>query len=509
MDSFYINCALKDDHLLLTHIENGVREFEAIRYKPHVFVPYDKKSKYKDIFGRPLRRIDFDSIKKSKFFIYGEKEKPGGGQTVYGNFNWNYVFLTEKYPQKPEFDLPQLTEYINILIIDIEVGTVGGFSTPEEALQKVTAITMKVVGPAKRGQKNVIVFGLEDSDITTAYNNTRDDVDYRPFDNEKEMLLAFIDEWEEIGPDIVTGWYIEFFDIPYLVNRICRIMDLKTAERMSVWDQIVKRKSLSSERHGQEIYDILGVSTLDYRSLYMKFSLKGQESYSLNHISHVELQEKKLSYDEYGNLDVLRSQNYQKFIDYNIRDVELVEMLDKKLKFILMVALLAYDSRVNYYDVFAQTRMWDTIIYKYLYDQGIVYPPRPDKPGDAHIKGAFVKEPAPGLYNWVTSFDLDSMYPSLMIQYNISPETLVNSPGVLFDIDKVLAERPDLSYLHEQNITLGQAGFHFRRDKTGFLPAILKTMYMERVAYKAQAAEYKANVSIIDEILEDRGYKAK
>ena len=511
---FYINCAHKDDYLLLVHFAKGMKQYHAVHYKPHVFIPSDNpKSKYKGIHGEPLKKRDFSAIHDARNYIKFQLQLYGGqNKTVFGNLNWQYVYLSERYPEHEDFsDLTNRTNFLTIINIDIEVTSADGFPKPETADQKVTAITMKVSGPDRTDRRNTIVFGLEDKDIKTPYKNPDPGkIDYRAFSDESSMLKAFLDEWESINPDIVTGWYIEYFDIPYLINRINNVLDPVQTARLSVWETVRERNSLSAKGESLRTFDILGLSILDYMALYKRFSLKGQESYSLNHIAHVELKKRKLAYEEYGNLDVLRKQNYQRFIDYNIRDVELVEELDQKLKFIQMATLLAYDAKVNFYDVFAQTRMWDAIIYNYLKDKNIVLPPRNEPPeGDKNLEGAFVKDPQTGMHEWVVSLDLDSMYPSIMIQWNISPDTLVQGEHLSFDIDKVLEERPDFEGLRDNNVCLAPSGFAFTKGKRGFLPEMLIRMYEDRVSAKKQASLYRAQIAAINDELKDRGYQEK
>ncbi len=499
--NFYVHCSHRDDHLYVTKFVNGEKVFDKRPYQPHVFVATDsKKTPYRSIKGNPLQKITFRSIREARNFVYQQaKEFDGHNKRVHGNLNWQYVYMSEEWPEQEDFaELTDRINHLTVVYIDIEVSVEGGFPSPTEAMHEVTAITMKVIGP-NQPEKNVIVFGCGD------FKPKENHVEYRRFKNEKKLLLAFIDAWETIGPDIVTGWYIEYFDIPYLHKRMTNLFNEETANRLSPWDIVTEQNSLSEKDDEVKVRNILGVAVLDYRALYKKFRLKGQESYSLNHIAHVELKQQKLNYDQYGNLDNLRLNNFQLFIEYNIRDVELVEMLDKKLKFIQMATLLSYDAKVNFYDVFAQTRMWDTLIYRYLKERNIVLPPKPKPPDkDSELKGAFVKEPFPTEYEWVTSFDLDSMYPSMMIQWNISPDTLKDGRMDL-NIDQVLRDRPDFEL--RDDLCLTPAGYAYRKDKRGFMPDILIRMYEDRVSAKKQAGFFKAQVAAINDELANRGYK--
>ena len=522
-NNFYISCTIKDDFLFLVSIEDGKKKHKILKYSPYMFVPYQGKSPYKNMHGDSVRKVEFNNIRHARSFIYNKKGETTTAEEqleniVYGNTNYHYVYLADNYMGEVQYDASMLT----ILNVDIEVSSENGFPSAEVASEKVIAITIKVSGPRVK-EKDTVVYGLKE------YTPTKDNVLYKKYDTEKDLLSGFIADWEKVKPDIVTGWYIELFDIPYLLKRIERIFGKEEVNRFSPWGIVSDKMSITpGKKHGQLTYDILGVSILDYISLYKKFAPHpGQESYSLNNIAHVELGERKLSYAEYGNLNVLYEADHQKFIDYNIKDVELVSELEKKLGLISLVVATAYNAKVNFYDVFSQVRMWDTIIYNALMEKNIVLPPRKDN--DKHgYPGAFVKEPLPGVYDWVASLDLDSMYPNIMIQWNISPETLVPEivnpdflpiiPNVKVDaheskrsseaeeyaISALLDNTLDTSYLLKKGVGLSAAGHHFRNDKVGFLPEILIKMYNVRQEAKSKKMKYKAQLSMIEDELKGR-----
>jgi len=256
---------------------------------------------------------------------------------------------------------------------------------------------------------------------------------------------------------------------------------------------ITERKTIINGRQ-LIAYSFVGVESLDYIELYKWYAPggKSQESYRLDNIAQVELGEGKISYDEYDNLHALYRLNFQKFIEYNIKDVKLILKLEDKLKLLELALTLAYDTKCNYEDVFAQTRMWDSLTYSYLLNRGIIVPPREVQDKDAAFEGAYVKDPQVGMHNWVASFDLNSLYPHLMMQYNISPETLIEpqdytqemreiiSQGV--SVDKLLKRQIDISSLEGATITPN--GQFFRTDKIGFLPAMMEEMYQDRKKFK-------------------------
>ena len=233
---------------------------------------------------------------------------------------------------------------------------------------------------------------------------------------------------------------------------------------------------------GGMMFDIQGISQLDYLDLFKKFgySYGPQESYKLDHIAHVVLGENKLGYDEYSNLHTLYKYNHQKFIDYNIKDVELVDRIEDKLGLITLCMTMAYKGGVNYNDTFGTTLIWDTIIYRRLFANNIVVPFIEDKTKTMY-PGGFVKEPQIGIHDNVVSFDLNSLYPSIIMQYNMSPETIANGEITSFDIENVLtkSERPN-----NNGKALAANGQYFNIDKPGIIPFIIDEMYKERVGIK-------------------------
>jgi DNA polymerase elongation subunit (family B) len=361
----------------------------------------------------------------------------------------------------------------------------GGFPEAEEALYPITAITMKM------GDR-FIVLGCG------RFNNKREDVWYIQCRDEIDLIKRFIEEWSMDYPDIITGWNVKMFDIPYLVNRITKLLGESFAKRLSPWNYISER--MINYGIGRQIrtYVLSGISCLDYIDLYQKYAPDGksQESYKLDNIAHVELNERKLSYEEYGNLHTLYRDNYQLFIEYNIKDTELVERLDNKLKLIELALTLSYDNKCNYDDVFTQVRMWDVIIYNHLRQKNMVIPPAERHSKNAAYIGAYVKEPLLGMHNWVASFDLNSLYPHLIMQYNISPETLLEPHEYGNDhrsitlrsntsVDTLLEQEIDTSKLG--NYTLTPNGQFFDIRKQGFLPELMESMYDGRSVYKKMA----------------------
>ena len=484
---FYTNVSRLGKFLLVRGYQDGVRVHFRHQFKPTFYLPGSTPSKIKTIDGRHAAPISFNTMKEGMEFQL--KYEDTDGFEIHGSTNYQYVYMNEMWPGQIEYD-QSLVRSVNI---DIEVDSENGFPDPEDALAPITAITMKY-------QNTFFVFGCGDFD-SSKYPN----VEYEKCFDEEDLIRQFLDVWNKIDPDVVTGWNIQFFDIPYLVNRITRVCSEQTARRLSPWYKITS-KVVTSHGRAQTIFDLIGVSILDYLEMYKNFTQNKRESYRLDYIAHIELKEKKLDYSEYQTLHKLYQENYQKFIEYNIKDVKLVDGLDNQLKMIEMVLAIAYDAKVNYRDVFAQVRLWDTIIHNYLIDRNIAVPPKKYQNKFAQYAGAYVKTPQTGMHKWVVSLDLVSMYPSLIMQYNLSPETLVGGPPITTSVDDLLKDKwPyfDPMYCFAAN------GHLFKKTQKGILPEILERMFQDRDMAKKKMLKYKKELEECNNSDEKKRLKQK
>jgi len=355
-----------------------------------------------------------------------------------------------------------------MVTIDIEVECENGFPKPEDAAEPMLSITIK-----NHQTKRIVVWGIGE------FVTDREDVTYVQCESEVHLLKEFLIFWERHTPDIVTGWNTEFFDIPYLVNRIRNVFDDEETKRLSPWRNVFAREVYNMGRVHQT-YTLDGISALDYFDLYRKFTYTNQESYRLDHIAFVELGERKDG-NPYETFREWYTKDYQSFIEYNIQDVEIVDRLEDKMKLIELALTMAYDAKVNFTDVLGTVRYWDILIYNYLRERNLVIPQKSEKKKVEKFEGAYVKDPQVGMHNWVMSFDLNSLYPHLIMQYNISPETLVpNCKKEEGLVDKVLngKVKNDTEYCMTPN------GAFFRKDKRGFLPELMEGIYNDRVKYK-------------------------
>ena len=422
---FYTNVFIRGNNIFVRGYDNGKPVENIIPYRPYLFIE-DKNGDYKTINDKTASKIQFGDVSEAKKFI--EKYKNVDNFNIYGLDNFTYTYIYDEYKGEIQYDPSK----ISVVSIDIECISDDGFPDIKLANKEITAITIRKNG------KNM-VFGC--GDFKTDDENTR----YFKCYDEEALLKTFITIWNNkyVKPDIVTGWNCEFFDIPYLINRIRNICGEDYVKLLSPW-KLVYEKNIINQGRENQIYTIQGISVLDYYQLYRKFSFGNRESYKLDYIASLELGEKKIDYSEYGSLLELYKNNFQKFIEYNIHDVVLVDKLEEKLKFIEQVMALAYDAKVNYNDTLTTVRPWDVIIHNYLMDKRIVIPPLKVERSEFTLAGGYVKEPKIGMSKWVVSFDLNSLYPHLIQQYNISPETFVKR--ISFHTTEELLDRKSINY---------------------------------------------------------------
>ena len=459
--NFYTNVIQWGNNLLVREIKNGQRTNSKIRYSPTLYAFVKEKTPYKTLEGDYVTDISFDTIKEAKEWIENNKSQP---ELVYGNTQYPYTYISDTYKGRVNWDLEKLL----IITIDIEVQCENGFPSPSKAEEELLSITIK-----NHQSKRIVVWGIGD------FKTEREDVSYIKCKSEVHLLKEFLVFWEKYCPDIVTGWNSEFFDIPYICNRIKKLFGEKELKRLSPWGGVRDREVYQMGRTHQ-VYDIQGIAALDYFDLYRKFTYSAQESYRLDHIAFIELGERKEG-NPYETFREWYTKDYQSFIEYNINDVELVDKLEDKMKLIELCLTMAYDAKVNYTDVLGSVRYWDILIYNYLREKNIVIPQKSKSEKSEKYEGAYVKDPLVGMHKWVMSFDLNSLYPHLIMQYNISPETLVSSSkkkdGL---VNKILNGeiKNDTDYCMTPN------GAFFRKDKRGFLPEIMEIMYNDRTKYK-------------------------
>ena len=466
MSKFYTNIQLAGDTVLYRGYEDGQAVQFRTQFSPTLYVTSNRQEKMKTLTGKPVRSVQFQTAREAREFIktYDGVEK----FEVHGYERFVYQYIREQFPTEVDYDISQMRIYA----LDIEVQCENGFPNVEEAAEEMLSITIKDMV-----SKKFYIWAVRDFET---------EHEHYVFDSEKDMLKSFLEWWVHHTPDILTGWNVNLYDVPYIARRLNRILGEKWMRSLSPWNRANEREIYVQGRKNYA-YDVSGINILDYLDLYRKFTYSNQESYRLDHIAFVELGQRKLDHSEYENFKDFYTSDWQKFIEYNIQDVELIDRLEDKMKLLELAITMSYDAKVNFEDVYSQVRMWDTMIYNYLADKNIVPPPRKGARKDEKYAGAYVKEPVPGKYDWVVSFDLNSLYPHLIMQYNISPETLWETRHPSANVDKLLNQEIDLS----GDFAVCANGAQYRKDKKGFLPEMMEKIYTERVVYKKRMIQAK------------------
>ena len=467
--SFYTNVIRYKNNILYRGYDNhGKRVMRKDFFEPRLFVSSKMKSDWKGFDGSDVSAVDFPSMFEANQWL---KQNAGvSGRHIYGNKKFVQQYITEKFPRDIEFK----REDINVGTFDIETDYDNGFPHANEASQQILAITYK---SSKFSTYNV--WGYGEFDTSKALIS---DVKYVRCNSEEELLTKFLEFWShpEVIPDVITGWNTRFFDIPYIINRTAKVLGITVLSKFSPWELPLEHRKVVRRGSENDVYEIPGIQTLDYMELFQKFgySYGPQESYALNHIANVVLGEKKLSYEESGSLKNLYKDDHQKYIDYNMKDVELVDRMEEKMGLITLALTMAYKGGVNYQDTFGVTAIWESIIYRRLNLIKKVVPidmtEKPYRP----FEGGYVKSPQVGRHNWVVSFDLNSLYPNLIVQYNMSPETLVEDTQ-MNDVAYYLTGKSVSS-----TYSVAANGSSYRKDFDGVLPQIIEEYYDERVSVK-------------------------
>ncbi len=450
---FYTNVCRTRDKILVKGYQGKKQVKLSVAYRPNHYIPSKKgETAFRALDGRPLEAVNLNSMGGARKFR--ERYNTVEGFEIHGYDKYIYTYIADKFQGDIEFN-PKL---IKTASLDIECECEDGFPEPMIAGEKVNAITMKPFGKAP------VVFGIG------PWNHGKN-YDYRECSNEADLLTQFVKYWRKEAFDIITGWNVNSFDITYLCNRIDKILGEAEHKKLSPWGMSDVREFVSQGYQKQQVFNLYGINVLDYLELYRKHTFVNQESYRLDHIANVELGKGKVDYSEYGNLHTLYRQDYEKFLEYNVVDAVLVEELEDKLGLIELVQTMSYNAKCNYNDTFGMVKYWETIIYNFLKEQNIQTPPQKmSREKTSRIIGAYVKEPLVGGHDWVVSFDLNSLYPHIIMQHNISPEKMIKAAKEEVSIKSLLNREVDLSHLKKRNLTVCPNGTLFTRNRQGFLP---------------------------------------
>ena len=469
--NFYKSVIEHKGKLLIRGIHEGKDYKDKIDFGPTLYALTQQETEYKNLQGQFLKPITFKSIDAARRF---RRDVVTQNSPIYGLERYHYQYIGKEYPEDIKWDKDQ----IKIFTLDIETTCENGFPDVENPIEELLCISVK-----NHSNKQIITWG------TGEYKTDRSDITYVQCKNENQLLFEFMKFWIKNYPDVITGWNTKFFDLPYLMNRIKMIAGDKVANKMSPWS-LIKSEEIVVRGRPQTVYTVYGITNLDYLDLYKWFIPQRQESYKLDFIGELELGRGKddMPYDTFKEW---YTKDFQSFVDYNIQDVEIVDGLEDKLGLIDLSLTVAYESKVNYGDIFSQVRVWDTLIANHLMKKNICVPPREEHLKETKYEGAYVKEPSLGQHKWVVSFDINSLYPHIIIQYNISPEKIIGVKSSGVSVNKMLTQATPLAHLKTEGACITPNGALFKTDGQGFLPEMMETMYNERVIYKKRMLKAK------------------
>jgi DNA polymerase elongation subunit (family B) len=431
-------------------------------------------------------------------------------------------------------DTDDTAEWQNIIYFDIEC-EIAGALTPELIKNAPTKITSIAVYD-NNTQKYYCLILDENQQLQTINEENRAVI---PFTHEHDLLHAFLNLWEQLDPTIITGWNTEYFDVPFLYYRIENQLGASEAARMSPL-----RKVKFGTYANDAPVELAGLNHLDYMLLFKKYNPKNEPSYKLGDIGEKYVSLGKIEYE--GNLDRLFQEDVNKFIEYNIRDVEILIELEKKFKFIELTITICHLCHVPYEQIYLSTALNDGAILTYLKRQGIVSPNKPTttRPALYDIKeeyaGGYLKDPVPGLYEWVIDLDFTSLYPSIIRSLNIGIETYIgrimndgkyDNNWTLDDLkamdhDKLVTIerlRDDkttnqtqatvgqiIDYIEQGGMMIAASGAIFRADKPSVVCEVLTDWFNKRVEYKNKMKKaYKAGDAVKGEFYDRRQHAMK
>lgn len=492
MNEIYTFAKAWGNKILYRGYKDGIAVVSKDDFKPKFYLKSkNTKSPWKSLSGDPLEETTYGDIRDAKEVLNTYKDV--AGFDIHGNIEFHYQYLANRFPS----DVITNTSLMKIWFIDIETVNIQNQGAAFPDIQSANHPIVLISVHDKTTDKTV-VFGYKS--ITTRNTN----YEYRLFKDEKSMLIAFITYWQQNCPDIVSGWNISQFDIPYIVNRIMRELDEDWAKKLSPFN-IISERELEIRGKKVQTYDIVGVVELDYLDLFKKYMYSQRESYALGAIAQEELGETKLE-NPGKNFRDFWENHYDTFVDYNAKDSILVHKLDDKLKLIDLVVSVAYLAKCNIRDCLGVVKVWDVFIYNFLLQQKVAIPPQRRKIS-GEFEGAYVKDVIPGMYGWTVSFDFASLYPTIIRQWNMSPETIVDFQEAIGVKDIVSAKSMLSQYAVDNNLTIAANGSMYRKDKEGVLPQLMAFLMDGRKIAKKQMLTLEKQYQDVKTELAKRGVK--
>lgn len=400
---------------------------------------------------------------------------------IFNDIEFKYKYIRQKNAKNT------LQKQPVIAYIDIETETESGFSTVEDTTERINCISLRI----QDGKMYVWALGKAQID--------KPDIELRCFTSEKEMMKDFMLTWRKLDFDVISGWNIDHFDLPYIYNRVLKILDEEWAKMLSPFNEVQVKMDKNPFTYAYTDIScvIIGIQVLDYLAVWKKHTYENLENYKLNTVANFALGEGKLGYEEQGNLRNLYNNDFQKFVEYNIKDTDLVYRIELAMRLISLIFYISYMAGCNYEDIESGTKTWDVIIFNYFLDNNMVIPPKEVHEKTEKFPGAYVRTPIPGHYDWIISFDATSLYPSLIMQQNISAETIQDEtykdfqkystdPKDEYKLDGIIQGKADLSWLKEKNLCLSPSGHLYSKEKEGFAPILMKKYFNGRKTAKKE-----------------------
>lgn len=488
--NIYYNPMNSDVHLW-TWDEDGNRKKIITNFSPYLYVE-DKDGRDLSIFNTKLAKKSFKNRKKRQDFIDQSPIK-----RIFYSLPVDQQFLLDVF--KNEIDKPDFgSQPLKIFFIDIETYATDHFSTPEAASDPINLITV-----FDSLSKKYYTWGCKN------YSTLEEDVIYYKCSDEKDLLKSFVKFWRKDPPDIVTGWNIHGYDIPYIMNRLSNVFyDEETPyhTKLSPVEKVYLRENASVNKLGRKIdrWSISGISIIDYMELYENLCGGKRESMSLNYISEYELGESKIAIGS-TSLSTMADTDWFKFVDYNIQDVRLLIMLEEKLKYLKLIRNLSYRGFIPFEKSMGKVAMITGAVAQEALKQGKIIPTFNIKHEKQDFDGGFVYEPVKGLYENVVTYDANSLYPNTIITLNISTETKVGKI-ISQDEDKVKLlltnhvekeiSRSDFNKIVDmKKLAITKANVLYSQEFKGVVPSLIDRLYTERVNAKNKMLEAKKKIN--------------
>jgi DNA polymerase elongation subunit (family B) len=468
---------------LWTWDEQGNRVEYATSFEPYFFIESNDPADGISIFRTNLKKIKFETNYDRKKYIESSPIKK-----IYHNLNPEQQFLLDYYKNGINDSNP-----LRIFYFDIETYAKDRkFSTPEEARDPINLITIY-----DSLSKNFYTWGLKNS-----YYNKEENIKYIKCNSEKELLVLFLKFWKENYPDVVTGWNSHGYDMPYIINRIEKILgenkNIKLSPVNKIWLQPKAAVNLKGQRKDRWI--VYGISHLDYMDVYQTFALGDRESWSLNYISSYELGEEKVAYNTVSLSD-LADTDWQTFVDYNIQDVKLLIKLEEKLKYLKLIQNLAYKGFVPFEKAMAKVQLITGAVAFQAMQDGMYIPTYNVNNKKESFEGGYVKEPVPNLYENIVTYDANSLYPNTIITLNISPETKIakikSTENNLYKLKLSTGKEVSLTQdnfkklIKKEKLSISKANVLYSQKFKGVIPKFVDNLYKQRVEAKKQKEKYE------------------